>query len=134
MIFIFAQSQNPLGDWHVSPDVGILELIEEVDLSTKYVQLINLPKTDATCPKGKRLVVCGWGDDNSRPTRLTDTLWCVFQECLPHDKCTVSGGMEPFLLCVGDHIEPVPFGNCVGFRDSGGNISYLIDESQQPIL
>ena len=106
-------------DW----DFGILELIHAFKPS-KYVQIVKLPKPGATCPKGRGLVMIGWGGDESRPNRLTNKLWGVFQECLPLYSCTISHGANQYVLCVGDHVHPGLLGNYIGHGDSGGNKLY----------
>ena len=108
-------------DW----DFGILELIHAFKPS-KYVQIVKLPKPDAICPKGRWLNMIGWGGDESRPNRLKNKLWGVFQECLPLylPFCEISRGAKPYVLCVGDHVHPGLLGNYIGHGDSGGNKLY----------
>ena len=106
-----------LGDSNKSPDFAILVLKEKV-VPNKYVKIADLPRSDATCPKGKRLIVSGWGLDMHHPTRNINRLSAVLQECLPQEKCEISEKMKPFYLCVGDSKQPR---NSACNGDSGGN-------------
>ena len=104
-------------------DIAILVLEEEI-VPNEYVQIVNLPEADAACPKGKKLIVSGWGYDGHTMNITTETavkhnrLWAVYQECLPLDRCTTSEETKGQLLCVGDSEQPRNSA-CVG--DSGGN-------------
>ena len=104
-------------------DIAILVLEEEI-VPNEYVDIVNLPEADAACPKGKKLIVSGWGFDGHTMNITTETavkhnrLWAVYQECLPLDRCTTSEETKGQLLCVGDSEQPRNSA-CVG--DSGGN-------------
>ena len=87
-------------------------------MPNEYAAIANLPRADATCPTGKRLVASGWGYDMHDPTRNIDRLSAVLQQCLPQEKCKISEEMKPYYLCVGDLEQPR---NSVCYGDSGGN-------------
>ena len=84
---------------------------------TSYVHIINLPDAGATCPKGKKLVTSGWGQDRYNKKRKRDRLWAVFQECLENDRC--GSGVAPHYLCGADSTRPH---NSICSGDSGGRI------------
>ena len=107
------------------------EIPEKINSRTgeNFVQIVNLPNPDDTCPKGKNLVVSGWGADAFNTTRKTERLWALFQECLILDKCACStigevpcndADMRTNYLCVGDSTER---DNNVCHGDSGGLFS-----------
>ena len=104
-------------------DIAILVLEEEI-VPNEYVKIVNLPEADAACPKGKKLIVSGWGYDGHQNNLTTETdvkhnrLWAVHQECLPLERCAPSEETKGQLLCVGD-LEQPRNSACVG--DSGGN-------------
>ena len=62
-------------------DFKIVILDEEVQ-TNEYVQIADLPRPNESCPPGKNLVACGWGEDKYNKTRSLDKLWCVAQECV----------------------------------------------------
>ena len=104
-------------------DIAILVLEKEI-VPNEYAQIVNLPEADAACPKGKKLIVSGWGFDGHTMNITTETavrhnrLWAVYQECLPLDRCTTSKETKGQLLCVGDSEQPR---NSACMGDSGGN-------------
>lgn len=83
-----------------------------------YIQMVNLPAPDATCPKGKELVASGWGADAYNRSRKTERLWAVFQECLPNEKCRLFHDDVNY-VCGGDSTRS---DNSICFGDSGGDI------------
>ena len=97
-------------------DIAILVLEEEI-VPNEYVDIVNLPEADAACPKGKKLIVSGWGLDGHNRTKHNQ-LWAVYQECLPLDRCAISEEQKGQMLCVGDSEQPR---NSACMGDSGGN-------------
>ena len=97
-------------------DIAILVLEEEI-VPNEYIKIVNLPEADAACPKGKKLIVSGWGLDGHNRTKHNQ-LWAVYQECLPLDRCVISEEQKGQLLCVGDSEQPR---NSACMGDSGGN-------------
>ena len=86
-------------------------------MPNEYVDIVNLPEADAACPKGKKLIVSGWGLDGHNRTKHNQ-LWAVYQECLPLDRCAISEEQKGQMLCVGDSEQPR---NSACMGDSGGN-------------
>ena len=107
-----------LGDGTASPDLAILVLRNAPNLSSKQVKIVNLPKSDSTCPKHKIMVTSGWGTDTLGGTAKRQRLWTVLQECLPMDMCGKVTTTKRIHLCVGDTIEG---DNSAYPGDSGGN-------------
>ena len=92
-------------------------------LNPPYVELVNLPKPDETCPKGQRLFLSGWG----RRGKVTPTakpkkrkqLWTVALQCLPMSECSWVPNPLKSHLCIGDPTQ----GNNTSWKgDSGGNV------------
>ena len=104
----------------LSYDLAIMVLKEKVVLS-KNIQLAYLPEENAPCPKGRSLILSGWGDDKSRPYRSLRYLWAVKQECLNITECPYYIGKEDVMLCVGDSENSLNSG-CNG--DSGGKVVF----------
>ena len=97
-------------------------MLKDEAVLNDYVKIVNLPKANAGCPRGKQLIVSGWGKDRYTPKRKTERLWAVLQECLPHDKCKmIPEKLKNFFLCVGDATQTT---NSACRGDSGGNIFY----------
>ena len=72
----------------------------------KKIEIASLPDENARCPKGRRLVVSGWGLDMSRfSIRSLDKLWAVSQECLDASSCPILDErpeMKNTMRCIGD--------------------------------
>ena len=61
-------------------DIAIIVLKDEIVPGDK-IKIARLPKENEPCPKGKRLVVSGWGRDMARfGIRSQDKLWAVSQD------------------------------------------------------
>ena len=100
-----------------SPDLAILVLTFEVQTNS-WVDVVNLPEPNEPCPKSKRMIAAGWGRDTINGTSR-DTMWTVFQECLPLEKCGLPANKKQIHLCVGDSVQ----GDNSAFKgDSGGNV------------
>ena len=104
-------------------DFAIVLLAEDVQ-TNEYVQIADLPRPYESCPQGKNLVACGWGDDKYNKTRSLDKLWCVAQECVDISKCPLLKGRdvpERYALCASD---PDDKRNSVCNKDSGGPLTH----------
>ena len=112
-------------------DFKIVILDEEVQ-TNEYVQIADLPSSNESCPTGKNLVACGWGDDKYNETRSLDKLWCVAQECVELSKCPLlkPGVPERYALCAND---PDDKRNSVCNKDSGGPLTHT-DENGKTTL
>ena len=95
-------------------------VLKEKAIPSSTVQVANLPESNASCPKGKSLILSGWGTDITRPYRSLGYLWAVKQECLNMTECPAYGlsRAEGAMICVGDK-EESRNGGCYG--DSGGS-------------
>ena len=100
-------------------DIAVIVLKEEIGPGDK-IKIAHLPEENAPCPKGRKLVVSGWGNDMTRfMIRPLDNLWAVSQECLNASSCPNLNDMnhKTNMLCVGDS-ENLLNSACHG--DSGG--------------
>ena len=100
-------------------DIAVIVLKDEI-VPGRYVKIARLPDENVPCPKGKRLVVSGWGGDVSRYlVRSEDSLWAVSQECLGASSCPILNVLNPntTMVCVGD---PKNILNSACGGDSGG--------------
>ena len=88
-------------------------------MPSETIKIANLPKVNEPCPKGRFLVVSGWGSDATRPFRPNDNLWAVSQKCMNDSSCPRLNDMNPKtnLLCVGDLQNKL---NSACYGDSGG--------------
>ena len=107
-------------------DIAMIVLKDEI-LPGKKIKIARLPDEDAPCPKGRRLVVSGWGVDVSRfLIRPLDSLWAVSLECLDPSICrrtAVESDYKYTMLCVGD---PNNLLNDACSGDSGGRFIIII--------
>ena len=107
-------------------DIAIIVLKDEI-LPGKKIKIAHLPDENAPCPKGRRLVVSGWGVDVSRfLIRPLDSLWAVNLECLDPSICrrtAVESDYKYTMLCVGD---PNNLLNDACSGDSGGRFFIII--------
>ena len=105
---------------HGGYDLAFMVLKEKA-IPSPTVQVANLPEINASCPKGKSLILSGWGMDRTRPYRSRRYLWAVKQECLNMTECPI---LELYpterkaMICVGDK-EKSRNSGCKG--DSGGS-------------
>ena len=100
-------------------DVAIIVLKDEI-VPGNNIKIARLPDKNAPCPKGRRLVVSGWGLDVSRfLIRSQDSLWAVSLECLDDSSCPLMNIHSPndTMLCAGDP-KNLLNSDCGG--DSGG--------------
>ena len=100
-------------------DIAVIVLKNQI-VPGQNIKAARLPDEDAPCPKGRRLVLSGWGTDVSRfLIRSQDSLWAVSQECLNASSCPLMNDLNftTNTLCVGDP-ENLLNGGCGG--DSGG--------------
>ena len=101
-------------------DVAIIVLKDEIVFGKK-IKIARLPDENAPCPKGRTLVVSGWGLDMSRfLIRSLDKLWAVSKECLEASSCPImdeDGDFKTTMHCVGD---PKNLLNSACSGDSGG--------------
>ena len=94
-------------------------------MTSARIKIAHLPKENAPCPTGRRLVISGWGRDKMRPFRSREKLWAVSQECLDKSNCPRQNPdpAPPDVIpknnmhCVGDSENSLNSG-CYG--DSGG--------------
>ena len=100
-------------------DIAVIVLKDEI-VPGRKIKIARLPDENVPCPKGKRLVVSGWGGDVSRYlVRSEDSLWAVSQECLDASSCPILNTLSPktTMFCVGD---PNNLLNSACGGDSGG--------------
>ena len=100
-------------------DIAVIVLKEEIGPGDK-IKIARLPEENAPCPKGRKLVVSGWGNDASRGLiRSRDKLWAVSQECINASNCPLMNDTKPKtnMVCIGD---PENLLNSACYGDSGG--------------
>ena len=100
-------------------DIAVIVLKNQI-VPGQNIKAARLPDEDAPCPKGRRLVLSGWGTDVSRfLIRSQDSLWAVSLECLDDSSCPLMNIHSPndTMLCVGDP-KNLLNSDCGG--DSGG--------------
>ena len=100
-------------------DIAVIVLKEEIGPGDK-IKIAHLPEENAPCPKGRKLVVSGWGNDASRDLiRSRDKLWAVSQECINASSCPLMNETNPKtnMICIGD---PEDLLNSASYGDSGG--------------
>ena len=118
----------PESHFRFAYDIALIALKTKIVLGPK-VQIVQLPKADSACPKGKSLVASGWGRDFTRHFRPRNNLWAVMQECFNASSCPELYNTDlpnqyldeykPItnLLCAGDSENKL---NSQCFYDSGG--------------
>ena len=100
-------------------DIAVVLLKDEIVLGDT-IEIARLPEENAPCPKGRKLVVSGWGRDVSQGLiRSRDKLWAVSQECINASSCPLMNETNPKtnMLCIGD---PENLLNSACYGDSGG--------------
>ena len=105
-------------------DVAIIVLKDEIVPGDK-IKIAHLPKQNAPCPKGERLVVSGWGRDMARfGIRSQDKLWALSQDCLDDSSCPALDDMVPKsnMICIGDQENLL---NSACYGDSGGTFYHI---------